>query len=109
MAKMRTWLVFGLALSLVLGIATIGLGQTDKLTYLFYGEPGEADPATAYDARSSTVINNVYDRLLTYEGDDATTFAPMLAESWSVSDDGLVITFNLRQDATFHDGSPVNA
>lgn len=109
MAKMRTWLVFGLTLSLLLGLACVSFGQTDELIYLFYGEPGEADPATAYDARSSTLINNVYDRLLTYEGDDATAFAPMLAESWSVSNDGLVITFNLRENAAFHDGSPVNA
>jgi peptide/nickel transport system substrate-binding protein len=107
MARRLTWLVLGLVL--VAGLALTSVGQADKLVYLFYGEPGEADPATAYDMRSSTLINNVYDRLLTYAGDDATTFAPMLAERWAVSDDGLVITFYLRQDATFHDGTPVTA
>jgi peptide/nickel transport system substrate-binding protein len=109
MTRRRMWLISGLVLSLVVGLASVSLAQTDKLVYLFYGEPGEADPATAYDARSATLINNVYDRLLTYEGNDATTFAPMLAERWAVSDDGLIITFYLRQDATFHDGSPVTA
>ena len=34
---------------------------------------------------------------------------PGLAETWSVSDDGRVYTFNLRQGVTFHDGTPFNA
>src|SRR5690242_13110582 len=33
--------------------------------------------------------------------------APSLAESWSVSEDGLIYEFVLRQGATFHDGAPV--
>ncbi len=109
MSRKQMWRGMALVLAVAFCFSVVGMSQADTLTYLFYGEPGEADPATAYDARSSTLINNVYDRLLTYEGDDATTFAPMLAESWEVSDDGLVITFHLRQDATFHDGSPVTA
>jgi len=34
---------------------------------------------------------------------------PYLAESWSVSDDGLSLTLNLAQNATFHDGEPVTS
>jgi peptide/nickel transport system substrate-binding protein len=34
---------------------------------------------------------------------------PWLAESWSVSDDGLKWTFRLRKDVTFHDGKPMTA
>ncbi len=107
--KRRARLLFGVLLLMLMGFAAVGMAQSDKIVFLFYGEPGEADPATAYDARSSILINNVYDRLLTYEGEDAATFAPMLAESWEISDDGLVLTFNLVKNATFHDGSPVTA
>src|SRR5205807_2753946 len=35
--------------------------------------------------------------------------APSLAESWSVSEDGLVYEFVLRKGATFHNGEPVTA
>jgi len=37
------------------------------------------------------------------------TQAPSLAESWTVSKDGLVYEFVLRKNARFHDGSPVTA
>jgi peptide/nickel transport system substrate-binding protein len=59
---------------------------------------------------------NVYDRLVTYgektlpDGQamyDYRTIEPELAERWQVTDEH--ITFQLRRDATFHDGSPVTA
>jgi peptide/nickel transport system substrate-binding protein len=49
----------------------------------------------------------VADTLITLK--DKKEFAPMLAESWDISDDGTVYTFNLRQDVMFHDGTPFNA
>ena len=34
---------------------------------------------------------------------------PGLAESWEISDDGLVYTFHIREGMAFHDGEPVTA
>ncbi len=61
---------------------------------------------------------NVYDRLLTFgvktlpDGTrmyDYSTLKPELAESWQLAPDGMSVTFKLRKDAKFHDGTPVTA
>jgi len=36
-------------------------------------------------------------------------YTPRLAESWTIAPDYLSITFNLRKDVLFHDGTPFNA
>jgi peptide/nickel transport system substrate-binding protein len=35
--------------------------------------------------------------------------SPYLAKSWSISDDGLTLTFRLVENATFHDGKPITS
>ncbi|MFN2184927.1 MAG: ABC transporter substrate-binding protein, partial [Anaerolineae bacterium] len=49
----------------------------------------------------------IYDTLVEEAG--IGKFVPGLAESWDVSDDGLVWTFKIREGVTFHDGTPLNA
>lgn len=60
----------------------------------------------------------VYDRLMTYgrktmpDGRvmyDRDKLQPELAESWQIAPDGMSVTFKLRRDARFHDGTPVTA
>jgi peptide/nickel transport system substrate-binding protein len=46
----------------------------------------------------------LYDTLVEEAG--ISNFVPGLAESWEVSDDGLVWTFKIREGVTFHDGTP---
>lgn len=64
------------------------------------------DPANATDADSLLIVDYIYEGLVSLE---AGAIEPALAESWTVSDDGLEYTFILRPNATFHDGSVVNA
>lgn len=66
------------------------------------------DPAQKYDLSIRMMMQQLYDGLVKYEGNPS-EIKPWLAESWSVSDDGKVYTFNLAKNAKFHDGSPVNA
>ena len=49
----------------------------------------------------------IYDTLVEEAG--ISNFIPGLAESWEVSDDGLVWTFKIREGVTFHDGTPCTA
>jgi peptide/nickel transport system substrate-binding protein len=60
----------------------------------------------------------VYDRLMTYgrrtlpDGRviyDRNKLEPELAESWQIAPDGNSVTFKLRKNARFHDGTPVTA
>lgn len=79
---------------------SLTVGTTDKITIL--------DPAHAYDYLSCNVLQNTMEGLTTFEpvtGD----VKPCLAESWEISDDGLVYTFHLRKGVKFHDGTSFNA
>ena len=65
------------------------------------------DPARATDLETLWIVDQLYEGLL--EFDAALHVVPALAESWSVSEDGLTLGFRLRSDAVFHDGSPLRA
>ena len=49
----------------------------------------------------------IFDGLTRYDAEGQ--LLPNLAESWVVSEDGLLVTFRLRDDVTWHDGQPVTA
>lgn len=53
------------------------------------------------------VLEQIMDPLIILGPDG--NFQPWLATDWSVSDDGLIWTFNLRDDVTFHNGEAFNA
>lgn len=65
------------------------------------------DPHVDASSELGIPLTSVYDTLV-YQDLDA-TFVPGLAERWEVSDDGLVYTFYLRRDVTFHDGTRFDA
>ena len=67
----------------------------------------EWDPS-AYYGPEPRVILNIYETLTVYDPVSGAA-EPKLATSWSVSDDGLTWTFQLREGVTFHDGSEWNA
>jgi peptide/nickel transport system substrate-binding protein len=83
--------------------------------------PPEAEPVTlrvattyiwdtanpAFGWYGYTLRYLLYDTLVEEAG--ISDFVPGLAESWTVSDDGLVWTFKIREGVTFHDGTPCTA
>lgn len=68
---------------------------------------GTIDPAMVNDYTEYMAIVNLYDALTTV--DAAGKVVPQLATSWDVSSDNKTYTFHLKTDATFQDGSPVEA
>jgi peptide/nickel transport system substrate-binding protein len=66
-----------------------------------------SNPATGTTSSlPAEAASHLYEGLVKVEGSDV---APLLAESWTVSDDGLDYIFNLRPGVSFHDASRLNA
>jgi len=71
-------------------------------------EPPSLDPtAEAAAAVDEVVYANVFEGLTRFAADGS--ILPALAESWTISDDGLTYTFKLHEGVTFHDGSAFDA
>ena len=71
-------------------------------------EPVNLDPPQVTDLNSLRVSRRIAETLVTFP-DESTQIVPGLAESWTVSRDGLGYTFKLRRGIKFHDGTPFNA
>ena len=65
------------------------------------------DPAQMTTTTVSNMIDYVVETLTTLGPDGKVQ--PGLAESWTVSPDGLAYTFKLRKGVVFHDGTPFDA
>ncbi|MCE8007329.1 ABC transporter substrate-binding protein [Aestuariivita sp.] len=71
-------------------------------------EPTVLDPTSDATAAIDVMLTqNVYESLTTV--DESGAVMPQLAESWTISEDGLTYTFSLVQGVTFHDGSAFDA
>ena len=94
--KLRA-LALGASLALLAGTAS-----AKTFVYCSEGSPEGFDPAlytsgTTFDASS----RQIYNKLVEFER-GTTNIGPALAESWTVSDDGLEYTFKLRPGVKFH-------
>lgn len=109
MNPMKRSLLIGILLLLLLvGIPAFAQGQT-TLTWSIEGvnDLGSLDPAKASNAQDFQVVGLLYAGLVRF--DENLRIVPDLAESWTVSDDGLTYTFKLRSDSKFSDGSAITA
>ncbi len=92
-------------------------GDPKVLNFGVYFEPSGLDPNVTTDAVATWMANNLYDTLVRYEtttledGSVVGTLAykPWLAESWTVSEDGLEYVFQIRDGVPFHNGDILTA
>ncbi len=102
----RTGMLGGLVATMMAAATYTAFAET-----LIVGRGNDAnslDPAEGTSFEAIKVADWTFDGLVRFNG-NSHEIVPALAESWTVSDDGLVWTFNLRSDVTFHDGTPLNA
>ena len=95
---------------LSLAFATPSFAQTPPNVLIVgqIAEPKSLDPHAVTAVNDFRILMNVYDGLVRYK-DGTLEVEPALAESWTISDDGTVYTFKLRDGVSFHDGAPFNA
>lgn len=100
--------LFPLLLSLGLLCSLCACGSNPSLIrYDLDGSVTNLDPQFSTGSRNILVIQNLFDGLLRQEPDGSLSCA--LAESYSVSDDELLYTFSLREDARWNSGQALTA
>ncbi len=104
---MKKLVLFTAAIALLSGAA---LAQGNDIELVFAEDRVDHatyDPRVTQSRHEEQVLVQVFDSLLS--ADENGNLHPGLTNSWEVSDDGLTYTFQLRDDVTFHDGTPFNA
>lgn len=72
-------------------------------------DPTTLDPALTTDSTSYDIVLKIFGGLMRLTDDPNSPIVPDLAESFTVSQDGTVYRFKLRENLVFSDGSPVTA
>lgn len=108
--ELRKRLALPLAAVFAVGLPVAAVAQDGgggTLVAATPAEPDQLDPHITSAYTSFQVLENVFDTLV--EPDDSLQMVPALAESWEISEDGLVYTFDMRDGVTWHDGSALVA
>src|SRR4029450_14051541 len=90
-------------LTLVAATAQAEPKQGGEMVVTYKDDISTFDPAIGYDWQNWSMIKSLFDGLMDYKP-GTTELIPDLAESYAISDDGLVYTFKLRDGVKFHNG-----
>lgn len=105
--SLRALALASLSVVALLGVVPAEAAKT-SVTLGVRLEPPHLDPtAGAAAAIDEVVFINLFEGLTQVDRDG--TVKPVLAESWTISDDGKTYTFKLRDGVKFHDGTDFNA
>jgi oligopeptide transport system substrate-binding protein len=89
-----------------------GMIATPVLAEVVYNRGNDTDPETLDHHKTTTVVvghlmRDLYEGLVIHDAE--AEVVPGVAESWEISDDGLIYTFNIRENANWSNGDPVTA
>ena len=82
-------------------LAEKGYTVKDSANFYFDADPETWDVLATSNAADSEILVNTYDGLVEYDMEN--TIQPALAESWTVSEDGLTYTFKIREGLNWVD------
>jgi len=110
---MKKVLAILLALTLVIGTGVVGVAESGApVISVFFGggTPLSIDPALNSAVNGSNILKLGHAGLMGYQYvDGEPTLAPELAESYTVSEDGMTYVFTLREGLKWSDGSDFTA
>ena len=81
--------------------------EKQEMTFVLNNIPDGLDPGVTNNSFAQYVLINCFEGLVTY--DETGSLVGGSAESWNISDDGLVYTFHLRDGLKWSDGTPLTA
>lgn len=102
----------GAALSLLMMAAPAAFAETPKDTLVqgfAIDDIITMDPGEAFELSTAEMTSNTYSLLVRLDMADTSKVKGDLAESWTVSDDGLTYTFKLKPGMKFASGNPITA
>jgi peptide/nickel transport system substrate-binding protein len=102
----------GLCVLMALGPSALAQGQPRAGGELLFAVPSEPPSYDGHREETFGLIHPIapfYSLLLRVDPEDPNEIVGDLAESWTVSDDGLTYTFKIKKGVKFHDGSPLTA
>jgi len=82
--------------------------KTDEFVYYMASAPRTLDPAVAYDDVSLNIINNLYERLATYQSETSSNLVMQIAKSTRTESDASYI-YHMRDDVKFASGRVITA
>jgi peptide/nickel transport system substrate-binding protein len=80
---------------------------TDEIRIALPSDIRGTNPGVDRDAFTDMVLSHVVEGLVAYDAN--LRVAPLLADSWDISSDGMTYTFHLRQGVHFQNGAPMDA
>ncbi|NVD39587.1 ABC transporter substrate-binding protein [Ensifer sp. HO-A22] len=100
------------ALAMVMAATAPAFAETPKDTLVeafAIDDVISMDPGEAFELTAAEITGNTYSMLVRLDINDTTKVVGDLADSWTVSDDGLTYTFKLKSGLKFASGNPVTA
>src|SRR6185295_16378737 len=91
------------AVGAALTMFVVAGASAKTLVYCSEGSPENFTPALNTTGTSFDAARGIYNKLTEFER-GSTRVVPGLAQSWTVSQDGKTITFQLRKGVKFHSG-----
>ncbi|MGB7337858.1 MAG: ABC transporter substrate-binding protein [Phototrophicaceae bacterium] len=100
-------LVVALLLSALSLSSFVSMAQDSQISFGISNNVDTLDPNVTTFSSVGVVMGHVFDPLVWQQ--PLGVFTPGLATSWEINDEATEYTFSLRDDVTFHDGTPFNA